>query len=379
VLLGYSQTTVLPIAQALSIYGRGGVTTAPGAAEANTARGWVNGVLRSAGLPELLSTTTDYDDLNKALAGIATNSQTAGRSDAALAATLAGNASTHIHEIVGADKLKANIAQIRAGAVANSQWDNMTQEQRAPYKYQYSNFLQDFNKTFDLRAGAYDMYTPAQAKTLLDDLNAHTPAYRKQFFDEVIAGKSEVSKPYRSPLLLLDEKGEKRANLPTMFAAAPVRNAVDKPIAAFGGRIRPDDQFTKILQVARFGNAAGHHVFAYAHMPEGIGGLEGATDSDAVDAVRRPIFDRLAVESMSDELRARIDHYLNESGLAGPRLVWGIDDHRLTDGRSLFGGITFCNCPLEQSAGGLRRSSWHHECIEQWVTGRILRNGPFVS
>jgi len=35
--------------------------------------------------------------------------------------------------------------------------------------------------------------------------------YRKQFFDQVITGKTAVSKPFRSQLLLADEKGEVRA------------------------------------------------------------------------------------------------------------------------------------------------------------------------
>jgi hypothetical protein len=77
--------------------------------------------------------------------------------------------------------------------------------------------------------------------------------YRKEFFDRVLAGQSAVSKPFRSPLLLTDEHGELRAHLPSMFAAAPVRAGGGKPIAALGVRIRPDDQFTRILRMAQSG------------------------------------------------------------------------------------------------------------------------------
>ncbi len=87
------------------------------------------------------------------------------------------------------------------------------------------------------------------------------PATRKQFFDQVIAGKTVVSKPFRSSLLLADEKGELRANLPTMFAAAPLRDEAGKPIAALGARIRPEDQFTRILQVVRFGESGETYAF----------------------------------------------------------------------------------------------------------------------
>jgi tRNA A-37 threonylcarbamoyl transferase component Bud32 len=85
--------------------------------------------------------------------------------------------------------------------------------------------------------------------------------YRKEIFDKAIAGKPLVSKPFRSPLLLADEKGELRANLPTMFTIAPLLDEKGKPIAALGLRIRPDDQFTRILQVVRFGESGETYAF----------------------------------------------------------------------------------------------------------------------
>ena len=79
---------------------------------------------------------------------------------------------------------------------------------------------------------------------------------RKEVFDQALAGKTAVCQPFRSILLLADEKGELRANLPTMFAIAPLRDEAGKPIAALGARIRPENQFTRILQVVRFGKPA---------------------------------------------------------------------------------------------------------------------------
>lgn len=79
--------------------------------------------------------------------------------------------------------------------------------------------------------------------------------YRREVFDQAIAGKTLVSRPYRSPLLLADEKGELRANLPTMFAVAPLLDDKGKPFAALGLRIRPEDTFTRTLQVVRFGQS----------------------------------------------------------------------------------------------------------------------------
>lgn len=85
--------------------------------------------------------------------------------------------------------------------------------------------------------------------------------YRKDIFDRAMAGTTLVSKPFRSPLLLADDKGELRSNLPTMFAVGPVRNDKGKAIAALGLRIRPEDQFTRILQVLRFGDSGETYAF----------------------------------------------------------------------------------------------------------------------
>jgi hypothetical protein len=85
--------------------------------------------------------------------------------------------------------------------------------------------------------------------------------YRKEIFDQAIAGKPLVSKPFRSPLLLANEKGELRADLPTMFTAGPLCDEKGKPIAALGLRIRPEDNFTRILQTVRFGKSGETYAF----------------------------------------------------------------------------------------------------------------------
>ncbi len=84
---------------------------------------------------------------------------------------------------------------------------------------------------------------------------------RKQFFDQAMTGKAGVCKPYRSKLLLADEKGEFRANLPSMLTACALRDEAGKPIAVLGLRIRPEDQFTRILQVVRFGASGETYAF----------------------------------------------------------------------------------------------------------------------
>ena len=79
--------------------------------------------------------------------------------------------------------------------------------------------------------------------------------YRKVFFDRVRTAGTSVSKPYRSDMLLKDEAGELRSNLPTMLVAAPVRDAAGRVDATLGFRIRPEEEFTQILHVARAGES----------------------------------------------------------------------------------------------------------------------------
>jgi len=86
-------------------------------------------------------------------------------------------------------------------------------------------------------------------------------SYRKAFFEQVLAGKSQVSKPYPSTLLLRDESGILRSNLPTMLTAAPVRNDAGEIIAALGLRIPPDKDFTRILQIASSGQTGETYAF----------------------------------------------------------------------------------------------------------------------
>ena len=84
--------------------------------------------------------------------------------------------------------------------------------------------------------------------------------YRKEFAAQVGAGAAAVCKPYLSRMPLLDVNGELRANIPTMLTAAPIGDA-KKPLAVLALRIRPDDNFTRILRLARAGNTGETYAF----------------------------------------------------------------------------------------------------------------------
>lgn len=85
--------------------------------------------------------------------------------------------------------------------------------------------------------------------------------YRGEFFERVLLGKPSVSTPYRSPLLLSDAAGELKANLPTMFAAAPIRDGSGKSLGVLGVRIRPDREFSQVLRSGTQGESGETYAF----------------------------------------------------------------------------------------------------------------------
>src|SRR5207248_9942360 len=52
-----------------------------------------------------------------------------------------------------------------------------------------------------------------------------------------------------------DEFGQVRTGVPTMFAVAPIRDANFQVVAALALRIRPEREFTRILQIGRVGRS----------------------------------------------------------------------------------------------------------------------------
>lgn len=80
------------------------------------------------------------------------------------------------------------------------------------------------------------------------------PEYER-FLNKVFDGEVVVSPPYASVVLLKDERGRLRTNVPTMFVIAPILDENLQVIAAIGLRIRPEREFTRILQLGRLGNS----------------------------------------------------------------------------------------------------------------------------
>lgn len=90
----------------------------------------------------------------------------------------------------------------------------------------------------------------AQTKEIVGQV---IPQY-SPFVSKVLSdGTSTVSVPFASVVLLRDRDGSMRAQVPTMFAVAPIRDENFQPIAVLGLRIQPEREFTEILQLGRFG------------------------------------------------------------------------------------------------------------------------------
>ncbi|WP_254510435.1 serine/threonine protein kinase [Anatilimnocola floriformis] len=86
-----------------------------------------------------------------------------------------------------------------------------------------------------------------------EGLIGHKQPNYEEFLSRVFDGAPSVSVPFASITLLKDHLGRMRAGLPTMFACVPVRDSNFRVIALLGLRIRPEREFTDIIQHGKFG------------------------------------------------------------------------------------------------------------------------------
>lgn len=89
------------------------------------------------------------------------------------------------------------------------------------------------------------------------------PGYEERL-QRCLAGEIIVTPPFPSVALLPDATGKMHAGVPTIFAAAPVRSADGKVIAALCMRIAPEKDFRRILTTARAGESGETYAFSRA-------------------------------------------------------------------------------------------------------------------
>jgi serine/threonine protein kinase len=85
------------------------------------------------------------------------------------------------------------------------------------------------------------------------ELIGKTISQYEVFFTKALEGDPIVSVPFPSAEMLQDRSGRMRTETPTMLACAPVRDDNLQVVAVLAMRIRPEREFTEILQLGRFG------------------------------------------------------------------------------------------------------------------------------
>ncbi|MBX7073639.1 MAG: serine/threonine protein kinase [Pirellulales bacterium] len=73
------------------------------------------------------------------------------------------------------------------------------------------------------------------------------------FLARTLDGEPTVSNPMPSVVVLKDATGRTRTGTPTMFVCAPIRNDSFQVVGVLAFRIRPEKEFTSILQLGRIG------------------------------------------------------------------------------------------------------------------------------
>ncbi|MBX3411681.1 MAG: serine/threonine protein kinase [Pirellulales bacterium] len=103
------------------------------------------------------------------------------------------------------------------------------------------------------------------AATARDLIGQVVPEY-ESFLDRTLEGTPTVSTPFASVSMVKDARGRLRSSVPTMFVCAPVRDENLQVVAVLALRIRPEDEFTDILQLGQIGETGE----TYAISKEGL-------------------------------------------------------------------------------------------------------------
>jgi hypothetical protein len=82
------------------------------------------------------------------------------------------------------------------------------------------------------------------------DILQYAPALNR-----AMQGESSICAPFASVITMRDENERMRTGVPTMFVCAPVRDINFEVVAVLALRIRPELEFTRILQLGRFGES----------------------------------------------------------------------------------------------------------------------------
>ncbi len=93
-----------------------------------------------------------------------------------------------------------------------------------------------------------------------DQVGQTVPQY-DSFLNRALEGQTTVCAPFGSVVAMKDETGKIRTGVPTMFVCAPIRDANFQVVAALALRIRPEKEFTRILQLGQIGESGETYAF----------------------------------------------------------------------------------------------------------------------
>jgi eukaryotic-like serine/threonine-protein kinase len=92
------------------------------------------------------------------------------------------------------------------------------------------------------------------ASTNPDHIGQAVPQH-DAFLTRALGGQTTVCPPFPSTVSLKDDFGRLRTGVPTMYTAAPIRDTNFQVVAALALRIRPEKEFTRLLQLGRVGKS----------------------------------------------------------------------------------------------------------------------------
>jgi serine/threonine protein kinase len=81
------------------------------------------------------------------------------------------------------------------------------------------------------------------------------------FLTRVLEGETVISPPFESVTPIKTASGDFLQGQPTMYVCAPVRNRNFQVVGALALQIRPEREFTRILQLGRFGSSGETYAF----------------------------------------------------------------------------------------------------------------------
>lgn len=82
-----------------------------------------------------------------------------------------------------------------------------------------------------------------------------------QFLARALDGETIVSPPFPSVVTMKSKAGRARTEMPVMYVCAPIRNDSFQVIGAMALQIRPEEEFTQILQFGRVGESGETYAF----------------------------------------------------------------------------------------------------------------------